>query len=129
MQYRCMSVKFVPSESDVVQSYTRKSPHLLDDLKARGYKVFDRGTVWATISKPAQLLLTIQCIPKGKRVIDVAPYFRENWGRITAKRGERICSVFLKDFVFTAEEGSINPSLPEQELSDWLTRAQSKNKS
>ena len=126
MQYQCMSMEFVPSESGVVQSNTRKAPHYLANLEARGYKVFDRGTGWATISKPAQLLLTLQCIPKGKRVIDVAPYFRENWGRLTAKRGERICSIFPKNLVSTAEEGSINPSLPKQELVDWLTRAQSK---
>lgn len=128
MQYKCISVKFVPSESNVVQSNIRKNPYYLADLEARGYRVFDRGTGWATVSKPAQILLTLQGIPKGRRVIDAAPYFRENWGRLTAKRGKKICSVFPQGLVFTVEEGGINPSLPKQGLEDWLIRAQSKSK-
>ena len=128
MQYQCIAVEFIPYESEVVTTSTRKvTRNLRERLEPKGYTIFDQGG-WAAISKPAQLLLTLRRVPKGERVIDVAPYFRENWGRLNAKRGERICSVFPKDIIFTAEEGSINPSLPRQELVDWLTRAQSKNK-
>ena len=121
MKFEVSKVLQIPNESRDVPSHSRQDPGFLRKMREEGWQTYDRGSGWATLYKPAQIILIVRRETEKNLRCDVAPFFKEHFGRMTQKRINAICATAPK-----LVELSVNGKLPgSRDLEEWLTLAKS----
>lgn len=117
------SVRYIPGE------YAYTNGHKGNECdhynNSTGAYVSQKGYGWASEWKPSKIIVIIDA-GDGYSEVWVDKYFRENWGRLTAKRVDAIMNTLPETVVVneqTARSGAIYYTVDETSLSNWLKRA------
>lgn len=108
------NVLFHGTQQDCVPSCSKQDPGLIGRLIKAGWQVYSPGNGWAYLT-----LLSRIVVSGREGTFDVAPFFREQLGRMTQKRAKAIIATAPKEVA--VENGGIVAA----ELQSWLERAQS----
>ncbi len=117
MKAICESIEEMPRETRIVNSYSKKRPRYMRELADEGWDVYCTGAL-AHLSKPAKLLVRLR-YSNDYYSEDVAPYFRERWGRITTKRMAAVSATKPGEVEVTADV-----CIATTDLAEWFERAQ-----
>lgn len=110
---RCKCMLYVVQENATTPSCSKQDPGLFTRLQNSYDRVYDPGNGWFYLYKASQLLLVLE---KRKR-IDVAPFFKEKWGKLTEGRHAAIAATMPEEVELTT--GSLDVAI----LEAWLERA------
>lgn len=117
------SIKYIPGE------YAYTNGHKGNEYdhynKSTGAYVTQKGFGWASEWKPSKIIVSIST-EDGNAEVWVDKYFREHWGRLTAKRVEKIMDSMPDTLVVhenTARSGAVYYTVDDSSLADWLKRA------
>ena len=106
-------------DSAALPSYSKQSPSHIHELRASHGKVYSPGNGWAYVYETSKFLLFLE----GRKQIDVAPYFKENWGKLSPERRIAIEATMPLEVQLT--QGGLSTSV----LEFWLQRAMAANAS
>ncbi|QQG46406.1 MAG: hypothetical protein HYY55_00995 [Candidatus Niyogibacteria bacterium] len=112
----CLEVVYEEGGNQAVPSYSRKSPRFRERLENEVGRIYDPGNGWVYYYQLAKLLLVLG--DSRETEIDVAPFFRENWGKITKNRVAAIEESMPKKVTLDK-----NRRLKDETLNEWLLRA------
>ncbi len=117
------SIKYIPGE----YAYTNGHSGCERDHynKATGAYVTQRGYGWASEWKPSKIIVGIST-EDGYSEVWVDHFFKEHWGRLTAKRVQAIIDS-LPDIIIVneriASSGAVYYTVDDSSLFDWLEKA------
>lgn len=119
----CRSVSYQPGSYETVKTSAGIEP---DTVRINGIRYANRGTGFAERITPSQLILYAEV--RGRlAAIYIDRYFKEKWGRLTAKRREAIQAT-MPEVIAVSEHMSPTGGRYYEALDDalaqWLTRAQ-----
>jgi hypothetical protein len=111
-------VQHIPYKAMGMPSYSKQSPGLVArEMKRLGFEqAYDRGSGWAQLYTPVKIFLRFDGHPK----LDVVPFFREHFNRLTKKRIAAILETAPTEIGITDE------SVSNADLTAWLTRVHEK---
>lgn len=122
MNAKTISITYEPGE------YYRTQGHRRGERKHRnkaGRIVNPTGFGWATESKPSRITVGIDV--KGKyEEVWVDYFFKNNWGRLTARRVQKIKDTMPDELKVSKHEtysGSAYYTVDEDSMWDWLESA------
>lgn len=117
------SIKYIPGE------YANTNGHKGNEYghynKMTGAYVTQKGYGWTSEWKPSKIIVSIDT-EDGYFEVWVDKYFREHWGRLTAKRVQAIMDSLPEVITVNeqiARSGSVYYTVDDSSLSDWLARA------
>lgn len=108
---------YSPAESVATPSYSRKDPGRIARLRKKHGNVFSPGNGWAYFYETSRLMLLLG----NDKEVDVAPFFKERWGKLTTGRREAI------EETMPADVKAINGTVDKDILGSWLERAKKAN--
>lgn len=117
------SIKYIPGEYAYTNGHKGNERNYYN--KSTGAYVTQKGYGWASEWKPSKIIVGIE-IDDGVSEVWVDKYFRENWGRLTAKRVQAIIDSLPETIVVNKQmsrTGSVYYTVDDSSLSDWLEEA------
>ncbi len=122
-QVKTKSIKYIPGEYAYTNGHKRNEYNHYN--ATTGTYVTQKGFGWASEWKPSKIIVRI-CTEDGETEVWVDKYFREHWGRLTAKRIKKIMDSMpdtLEVHENIARSGTVYYMVDDSSLSDWLMRA------
>ena len=126
-KYNTVSIQYIPGEYYITQGH---KGYERNHYNKYGRYVNQRGFGWASESKPSELLLYIES-EEGRLAVRVDPYFKENVGRMTQNRIERIIAAMPDEVNVekrTSDYGNDYLAVNENDLNEWRKAAGLKKK-
>ena len=111
---KCTEMEFSPSGNVALASFSRKNPGVLRQMKKQYEKVYSPGNGWAYVYQTS----TFHLVLESGAVIDVAPFFKDRWGRLTEGRRMAIEATMPRTVTL------VDDALKDSVLESWFERAQ-----
>lgn len=117
------SIKYIPGEYAYTNGHKGNECDHFND--STGAYVKQKGYGWASEWKPSKIIVSIET-EDGCFDVWVDRYFRENWGRLTARRVQSILASLPEKVTVNKQigrRGTVYYTIDDSSLSDWLQRA------
>lgn len=121
-KYNTVSMQYIPGEYYITQGH---KGYECNHYTQYGRYVTQRGFGWASESKPSELILYLES-EEESLAVRVDSYFKENVGRMTQKRIDRIIAAMPDEVNIekrTSNFGNDYLAVSEHDLNEWRKAA------
>lgn len=119
-QLQCLGLEYIEGDWKLVQGIKN---YQTDRTYADGRRLKVRGFGWGEVSTKSQLILTLSALPRKRKnlEVDVAPFFKKNFGRLVKNRRKVLEDTLPQEINVTVDENGV--VIDENDLRKWLEEA------